>query len=1634
MITIKYIPNILNNEGRKKVSFLFNRDLSVKEYLKMADIDSSNSKVILCGKKIEDLNRPLDRGDELIVTPDVEFAAIATWWAAAIFWQGVVLVAGIITTVASVAMAIFGATRKIKTPNYGTNDNASPTYGWDGIQTTQDVGLPVPIVYGTHRVGGNIINAYIRTDGDKNYLNVLLGLCEGEVEDIADIKVNKQPVANYDGITSTIRKGTNSQAIIPNFQDLHNLYAQTQVLTKNNPWVYTTIATDASAFEIQLIFPYGIYNIGNDGAINTWAVIYTVEYKLHGDPSYTSLGSFTISERSRTAVRRTFRHSGLTPGQYDIRITKTSDDSSTYYVGDVQVNNMDEILTGDLAYPNTALLGIEALATDQLSGTSPQFTVLIKGKKVLVPQVMYSGSEVVWDDYYWDPATSQYKRFSDDAICTWDGSTYVERYSANPIWCLRDLLTNTRYGLGDYVDSTMLDATLLLQKSRYCEEKVPDGSGGYEKRFRVDMVLDQSMAVPDVLLQFAGTFRGLIFFSEGAIKITIDAPGDSVQLFGMGNIVEGSFTQAWKSVKEMFNVAKVRFNDKDKDYEQNDIGYEYPTSLTTDPMRPTDLQLYFSKISYVVREARYRVNVYQKINKTINFRVGIDAIACQAGDLIDFSHDVPQWGFSGNVISGTSNSVTLDKEVTLETAKTYKIRIRHADYSIEEKTVTNAAGTYSVLTISGTFATTPAAYEVYAFGESGKVVKQFRIVNMRINNSNECEVSAVEVDNTVYDDSAVVVPDSYYSSLGFSTNVPNVTDLLLTEGTSLLPDGTVKSTIDVWFNKPSNDGYLNKYLSARIYLSDDGGASYKFIDSALGIHYEIRTDFEKKAYMVKVVTVCSNGYQGNFDGSPSGSITIVGRTTAPAQVQDFSYSWGDVLLLAWGNNTELDVAGYEIRDQNSNWGADDIHQIYKGSANRKTLVPATRSPGTFYIKAFNSSGVYSVTATSLTPQNQAPTVPTGLAADVMFNVARAYWIDTADADLLYYEIYKSETGSWAGEESLVGKVSGKSIELSSKAPRGGTAQSGGASTITDSNLSGLGNDYFNGDTITITKGTGVGQTRTISDFVDATGEIAVDSAWNTQPDATSVYMITDSVYVKVRAVDRYGPGSFTSALKVEFANITESMLGDNIITARKIYVACLSALSANMGTITAGIIQGGTIQTGSGGARTVFDSTGIYSYNANCVKLFEVKEGNICAGSLCLFDPSNACNYSYLYSGALKFHDVLGDVPYVKRICSGVACTGDTVILLGWCDAPKIVVSPNSLMSYNSASSGSCQSWKVYADSPTWFCTSATCYGYCFSVHACLTTTGSVGSETVKDVGFGTSVYTATGVCGTNVRLRFQIWCNNAAPSNYYYGSLSYVICYRVVGAGSYCSCSYTYAQPHANVTELKTTQSVCKCLTFPCNAQWEIVAAQSSLAYVDAGICATSQQNLVCTVYGTNCSPLHVCPYNGNGTYATCYYSDAVSFSGLPSNIYCSILYWCLGGCIGQWKNSACTSWGQCTWFSDCAGTLSVTTLYQGNVTVNCMMPAGQRSHAAASGRASMTFCSCIQTLCQSGISPYRCETGWTCVSVTAICQVLCYTVYTGGAASCCYTNLYTIQDTYGTSCVLDPAGCINWMAIAYS
>ncbi len=1167
-ITVRFVPNILEDAGRRLVPLSFKRSWTIRRYLRKSGMDWEGMRIAVNGHEIKSLRRKLNSGDEIVVFASPEWGPIGVFvaWFAEHWFTYTMVAMTIATTTYSIVSALMMRNRLPSFDTLGDGLDEGPAYSFDGPRTTADVGLRVPIVYGTRLVGGNIINEYVSTDGDKNYLNTLVAISEGEVDSITLSRINKNPAANFSNYTLDTRLGTNDQSIIPSFEDLHYLKSVGVQLAQNTPYVYTTEKDDVEAFKVHIEFPSGLWQQDANGAIASWQQVFTVEYRVSGVGDYVSAGTLTVDAKSRTKLERILRKEGLTAAQYDIKVTKTSADSDFNHSGDAYLQYVDEINTDDIQYNHTALAGVRTLAVEQLSGANPSYEFLERGTKVMVPKVMNGAAEVGWDDYYWDPDVPAYRLLADDTILTWDGTTYVTRYSANPIWCLLDLMTNTRYGIGRHIELSDGDLDQLAEMAQHCEERVPDGAGGWEKQYRMDIAIDSPQRALRLIFQLASVFRCLPFYSDqGKVRLVIDKLETPVQLFGMGNIAEASFSESWGSRREIPTHVEVEFDDQDKYYVPETIEVEDPVAVAAGKTRfPKPARYYGTKLSYAIRHGRNAIKD-AKLTQSVKFRSAGGAIVRRCGEVIDVSHDVPQYGFSGVVkVGSTTTVVKLDRTITIEESKSYKILVDMGEGVLEERTVTDAAGDYTQVTVSPALSQAPAAHDKYAFGEATKVVKPYRIMALRRLRNFEVEIEAREYNEEAYDDSTVVIPQTNYSAL--EPEIPPVTDLALTERVITLNDGTVESCIDVWFKKPNmTNHYVRNYIKAKIYLSDNSGASHQVRGETDGEHFAIIGDLVVGTeYLITVVSVAGGGEEGKFADAPQDTITLAGKDSPPAGVTNFAYTFTNELAMGWDKNTEKDLAGYEIRTEDANWGVQSGTLVYRGLTNKFTIVaPASRAPGTYYIRAYNRSLVYSEASVSITPTNAAPAAPS-IAATQWFGFAKIEWSDAVDADLRYYEVYKSHTNAWGGEEFLETKTPGKAATVQGNAPVDAAADAADATSITDADLIGKGVDYFVGDVIVQTSGTYKGQEAVVTAFNNTTGQVSVASWPSGTPDVGDEFVLKDRAYYKARGVDTYGPGSFSAAVTINFTPLSEAEIGDAIISARKLIAGEVIALTAQI--------------------------------------------------------------------------------------------------------------------------------------------------------------------------------------------------------------------------------------------------------------------------------------------------------------------------------------------------------------------------------------------------------------------------------------------------------------------------------------
>ena len=136
-------------------------------------------------------------------------------------------------------------------------------------------------------------------------------------------------------------------------------------------------------------------------------------------------------------------------------------------------------------------------------------------------------------------------------------------YTNCPAMCLLDLLTNTRYGLGDHITDSTLDLFSFVAASKFANTLVDDGLGGQEARFSCNVNIQSSGEVFDVINELAGVMRCMPIWSTGTVTMTQDKPTDPSYLFNLSNVGEAGFSYTGSSLKQRNSVVAVSYFNMD---------------------------------------------------------------------------------------------------------------------------------------------------------------------------------------------------------------------------------------------------------------------------------------------------------------------------------------------------------------------------------------------------------------------------------------------------------------------------------------------------------------------------------------------------------------------------------------------------------------------------------------------------------------------------------------------------------------------------------------------------------------------------------------------------------------------------------------------------------------------------------------------------------------------------------------------------------------------------------------------------------------------------------------------------------------------------------------------------------------
>lgn len=340
------------------------------------------------------------------------------------------------------------------------------------------------------------------------------------------------------------------------------------------------------------------------------------------------------------------------------------------------IQNIVGIDKDNFTYPYTAHIG---LFLDSREYTSvPKRSYEIRGMKVRVPQGYlpreYSAATQNKDGTAYTVPT--YPSF-------WSGAFSDELYyTNNPVWVFLDIITNDRFGAGEWIKLSDIDIYSLYRVSKYCDELVPDGKGGFEPRFTANLYLSKATDVYKVVKDMATIFSSLVYWMDGKLSTVLDSPGDPVYSFSKANVLDGAFVYESTGQKTRINQVVVTWNNPESGYIQTNLIVEDRNDIVSTGKIISENAVAFGCTSegQARRYGKWKLFTAQGQTEIVSFRTSFEGLFLKPGDIIEVQ-DASRYGsmLSGRIAAvdtSGDDTITVDRPLTLDTnTYNYKLNI-----------------------------------------------------------------------------------------------------------------------------------------------------------------------------------------------------------------------------------------------------------------------------------------------------------------------------------------------------------------------------------------------------------------------------------------------------------------------------------------------------------------------------------------------------------------------------------------------------------------------------------------------------------------------------------------------------------------------------------------------------------------------------------------------------------------------------------------------------------------------------------------------------------------------------------------------------------------------------------------------
>ena len=564
------------------------------------------------------------------------------------------------------------------------------------------------------------------TKGTANYNNaalkdVFLGKtpvlrANADVTDLQDTDFN------FQNVEFEPRFGTSNQTFI---SGIANIETETNVNVKVEKG--TTVSrqiTNSNVNAIRVTIKFNsLQKFETNGDVNGTSVRLKINI-LQGDGTTSTPIDDTITGRSSSAYARDYRINLLnantgTPSTFPVTITveRVTDNAEdpTKLRDEFFFSSFTEIVDEQRPYPDIAHVALR-FDSEQFSSV-PGRMYKVRGVKIKIP---HNGMV---------DATTGRITYSG----TFNGTlTTTTHWTSDPAWILFDLLTNSRYGLGDHITESQLDKFAFYSASVYCSELVDDGAGGQEPRFSCNTILQTRQDAYEVINALTSVMRAITFWNAGSLTLSQDRPTDPSYLFNLSNVTEQGFTYSGTSLKTRSTMISVSYFDM----ENQELDFE----TVEDTTAKTKYGALHKKVTgfacnsrgQAARLGRFMLFEEQNSTETISFTTGLaGGVIVRPGQVIEVSDPVRAGARRGGRIkSATTTTVTVDDtaDTDLDATNSPTLSVILSDGSVESRNVDSISG--AVITVSSAFSSAPNANSIWVLQNTTLQTTTWRVVSV----------------------------------------------------------------------------------------------------------------------------------------------------------------------------------------------------------------------------------------------------------------------------------------------------------------------------------------------------------------------------------------------------------------------------------------------------------------------------------------------------------------------------------------------------------------------------------------------------------------------------------------------------------------------------------------------------------------------------------------------------------------------------------------------------------------------------------------------------------------------------------------------------------------------------------------